>query len=352
MSGTRIDDEPDEWDFFVSYTAADAEWAEWVAWQLEDAGYRVLIQAWDFVPGSDWMFRIQQGIAHARRTIALVSAAYLRSVYGGEEWRAARAADPEGFARKLLPIRIEDCDLPGLLRTVVWIDLFGRPPEAARSHLLERVGHAVANRAKPPVAPPFPVPDGAAPPSAEPPFPLPQPIERHFTVAHRYTFTGRADSAQTVAFSPDGTLLATSSWDKTARVWDTTSGTLHATLTGHTDWVHAVAFSPDGTLLATSSADRTVRIWDPKSGTPRAFLIGHTGAVGSVAFSPDGTLLATSSADRTVRIWGATSGTLRTTLTGHTGAVGPVAFSPDGTLLATSSWDKTARVWDTTSGTL
>ncbi|WP_322754472.1 toll/interleukin-1 receptor domain-containing protein [Frankia sp. Cas3] len=96
-------------DFLIFYTAVDQKWAEWVAWQLEDAGYRVLIQAWDFVPGSNWPARMQQGIADAQRTIALLSNAYLRSAYGQAEWQAAQAADPRGFARKLLPIRLEGC---------------------------------------------------------------------------------------------------------------------------------------------------------------------------------------------------------------------------------------------------
>jgi hypothetical protein len=120
------------WDFFVSYTSADERWAEWVAWQLADAGYRVLIQAWDFMPGSDWMFGMDQGVRHARKMIVLLSAAYLASVYGEQEWRTVQAADPQGFARKLLPVRIEACERPGLLRTVVGFDLFDLEPETTR----------------------------------------------------------------------------------------------------------------------------------------------------------------------------------------------------------------------------
>ncbi|WP_076833906.1 MULTISPECIES: toll/interleukin-1 receptor domain-containing protein [unclassified Frankia] len=158
---------PQTWDFFISYTAVDRQWAEWVAWQLEDAGYRVLIQAWDFVPGSDWMSSMEQGVRHAGRMVALLSAAYLRSVYGGQEWRAVRAEDPEGFARKLLPVRLEDCDRPGLLRTLVGFDLFGLPAESARVYLLEQIGHSLAGRAKPATAPEFPVPPRTTPPVAE-----------------------------------------------------------------------------------------------------------------------------------------------------------------------------------------
>nr|MDT0666275.1 toll/interleukin-1 receptor domain-containing protein [Micromonospora sp. DSM 115978] len=100
------------WDFFVSYTAADRGWAEWIAWQLEAEGYSVLVQAWDFVPGAHWMVRMSEGMRGADRTIAVLSHAYVGSVYGAAEWQAAYRADPEGFSRRLLPVRVEDSQRP------------------------------------------------------------------------------------------------------------------------------------------------------------------------------------------------------------------------------------------------
>jgi len=128
-----------EWDFFVSYTSADLAWAAWVAWQLEDAGYRVLFQEWDFVPGSNWRFRMNEGVQCATRTVAILSEAYLESIYASNEWQATQNADPTGFIRKLIPIRIEDCRPPALLAAVVWIDLFDRTVEDAHRHLLEQL---------------------------------------------------------------------------------------------------------------------------------------------------------------------------------------------------------------------
>jgi hypothetical protein len=160
------------WHFFLSYTAADREWAEWVAWQLEDAGYRVLFQAWDFVAGSHWTTRMEEGITGAEHTLAILSRAYLNSVYGRAEWQAAHRADPRGLRRKLIPIRVEGCDRPGLLGEVVSLDLFGLTAEAAGRRLLDAVGHARAGRAKPETEPAFPAP---TPPSgAEPAFPGPR----------------------------------------------------------------------------------------------------------------------------------------------------------------------------------
>jgi hypothetical protein len=101
-----------ELDFFVSYTQADRSWAVWVAWVLEEAGYQVLVQARDFVPGSNWIAQMQDGTARAARTIALLSGDYPGSVYGGAEWQAAWAADPAGAQRKLLPVRVQECTRP------------------------------------------------------------------------------------------------------------------------------------------------------------------------------------------------------------------------------------------------
>ena len=99
---------------------------------------------------------------------------------------------------------------------------------------------------------------------------------------------------------------------------------------GHTDYVWDVAFSPDGQMLASGSWDQTVRLWDVETGLLLNTLIRHTGLVESVAFSPDGQTLASSGWDNTIRLWNPTTGKLKKTLTDHRGAVASVAFSPDG----------------------
>ncbi|WP_083473263.1 toll/interleukin-1 receptor domain-containing protein [Frankia sp. R43] len=145
------------WDFFVSYTQTDQPWAEWIAWTLEDASYRVLIQARDFVPGSNWVRSMDQGAAAARQTIAVLSAAYTRSIYGAAEWQAAWSTDPTGARHKLLIARVEDRPRPGLLGQVVPFDLFGVPQDIAHADLLRAAELAASGgRAKPTTAPPFP----------------------------------------------------------------------------------------------------------------------------------------------------------------------------------------------------
>ena len=164
------------------------------------------------------------------------------------------------------------------------------------------------------------------------------------------TLTGHTSVVYGVAFSPDGRLLATVGYDQTARVWDPVTGHCLRTLTGHTSVVYGVAFSPDGRLLATASYDQTARVWDPATGHCQRILTGHTNRVLGVAFSPDGRLLATASEDGTARVWDPATGHCQRILTGHTGTVLGVAFSPDGRLLATAGYDQTARVWDPATG--
>jgi hypothetical protein len=139
-------------DFFVSYTGADRAWAEWIAWQLEQAGYQVIIQAWDFEPGDNFVVRMRDALDQADRTLTLVSAAYLVSPYCTDEWTGAFLHDPDGRNR-LLQVRIEDCELPRLLRTQIYIDLVGLPRQQAKAQLLAGVNRG---RRKPATEPPFP----------------------------------------------------------------------------------------------------------------------------------------------------------------------------------------------------
>jgi WD40 repeat protein/serine/threonine protein kinase len=161
---------------------------------------------------------------------------------------------------------------------------------------------------------------------------------------------GHTNEVTSVAFSADGTRLASASGDHTIKVFNAVDGREVRTLQGHTDHVSAVAFHPDGQWLASASWDHTVRIWNVATGQERHVLRGHAAETRGVAFSPDGRWLASGSSDRSVRLWDVTGAREVRCLRGHAGDVEGVAFSPDGAWLASSSWDRTVRVWDAVSG--
>jgi WD40 repeat protein len=155
-----------------------------------------------------------------------------------------------------------------------------------------------------------------------------------------------------VDVSPDGRLLVTGSWDRSAKIWDVTSGAALRKLDNvHDGYVNSVQFSPDGGLVLTASDDGTARLWDVASGkSVEPVFRGHDGRIRQARFSSDGAQVLTCGNDKTARIWDAISGQEMRSLIGHEWAVLCGAFSSDGKRVITGGEDNTAIIWDSTTG--
>ncbi|QLE39811.1 NACHT domain-containing protein [Nostoc sp. C052] len=148
-----------------------------------------------------------------------------------------------------------------------------------------------------------------------------------------------------IAFSPDGTLLATGDAEGGLRLWQVATGQLVINFAGHLGWVWSLAFSPDGQLLASCSSDKTIRLWDVNTGKCLRTLSGHASSIWSVAFSADGQILASGGDEPTIRLWNVNTGDCYKILSGHTDRILSVSWSPDGQTLASGSADFTIRLW-------
>ncbi|MHC5743326.1 MAG: WD40 domain-containing protein [Nostoc sp.] len=165
-----------------------------------------------------------------------------------------------------------------------------------------------------------------------------------------FTCIGHSSWVKSVAFSPDGQTLASGSDDQTVKLWDVRDGKCLKTLHGHSNWVRSVAFSPDGQTLASGSEDQTVKLWNVHIGKCLITLQENTNRIMSVAFSPDGQTLASCSEKQTVKLWDVRDGKCLKILQGHSSWVRSVAFSRDGEILATGSDDQTVKLWDLRDG--
>jgi len=153
-------------DFFISYTSSDEPWAEWLAWAVEEAGWPVWFQKWDF--RGNFVLQMDRSNDLSDRTIGILSARALDSKQVQAEWDARRAVDPRNEQESLILIKIGSCEVPGLLKPFIWLDLTETDPDTAKAEL---VAWLKRQRCKPGKAPPLPSGPSREKPTQQPRFP-------------------------------------------------------------------------------------------------------------------------------------------------------------------------------------
>ncbi len=172
------------------------------------------------------------------------------------------------------------------------------------------------------------------------------------------TIRGHRDGLYTAAFSPDGKILATGSYDEKIKLWQVATGKELRMLTGHNGAIFDLAFHPSGKMLASASGDTTVKLWDVATGTRLDTLGQPTKEQYAVAFRPDGTQVVGGGVDNRIRVWEirqmGKEGTnpLVYSRFAHEEPIIDLAFSPNGRALASSSEDQFVKIWETDALTL
>ena len=287
--------------------------------RLKADGLRVWLDEWEIKPGDLIGLKIEQGLERSRTLILVMSANAFASEWVSLERHTALFRDPTNNQRRFVPLRLDDAQIPDLLRQFAYVDWRARSDPAYADLQL------------------------ACRPSSLAPSPV---RRRRVTQRDHQILRGHRNEVNCVAVTADGRRAVSGASDNTMRVWDLEAGRYLATLEGHTGMVIGVAVTADGRRAVSGAADKTVRVWDLEAGRCLATLEGHTAMVYGVAVTADGRRAVSGAGDDTVRVWDLEAGRCLATLEGHTGTVYGVAVTADGRRAVSGASDKTVRVWD------
>ncbi|WP_307873805.1 MULTISPECIES: TIR domain-containing protein [unclassified Frankia] len=344
------------WDFTVSFVEADRGWADWLVWQLQDAGVRAIAEP-PLAPaaGEDAAPALAAATGHAEHVLVVLSDDYLAAVGS-----AADTLD-DAAAGRLVAVRVADCRRPGRFSRVVSFDLFGLERPVAREWLRRQLAvlrtEPAAEASAPPAATP---PPAAVPPAAVPAVAAVVPAQAaEDGVEVLAELAGFPSPVRAVEFPASGGLLVTGAQDGKVRLFDLAKPARPTTMVEieygarySQEWVRDLATSADGTRLAVVGDAMRVAVWDlADPAAPELVFseVGHKHYIRAVALSPDASIMATGGQDKAVALWNTRrSGrqSVLALLTDHRKGVQSVAFSPDGRRLASGGDDKTVILWD------
>ncbi len=353
------------YDVFLSHSAKDKATVRKLAQRLKKDGLRVWFDEWEIQPGDNILGKIDEGLEQSRVLVLAMSKHAFAADWVTLERHTALFRDPSNRERRFIPLRLDDAEIKGPLRSFAYVDWRKAAAKQYRQFLealgprLEETPKKAPSRAKTGRSA---VLKGhsdivwSVAVSADGRRAVSGSYDRTVKVwdlqsgAELHSLAGHSGRVMSVAVSADGRRAVSGgydpgSWDQTVKVWDLESGTALHSLAGHSREVLAVAVSADGRRAVSAGPPPTVKVWDLENGAELHSLTGHGSTVDSVAVTGDGRRAVSGSRDDTVRVWDLESYRCVSVLEGHTGDVNGVALTPDGRTALSGSTDRTVRVW-------
>ncbi len=306
------------YDVFISHSAKDKDAARDLAERLTADSLRVWFDEWEIKPGDMIGLKIQKGLEQSRTLLLIMSANASESEWVTFESQTILFNDPTNQQRRLIPLRLDDSELTGMLKQFVYVDWRQRSNEQYEKMLAACI---------------------------QPAHKLKHTEERKVQSPELKIFRGHTNHVNVVAVTPNGRRIVSGSWDETLKVWEMDSWQCVATLEGHTNFTRGVAVTSDGRIIS-GSRDRTIRVWEMDTWKCLASLQGHTDYLYGVAVTLDGRRIISGSRDRTIRVWEMDTWKCLASLQGHTNSIRGVTVTPDGQRIISASYDRTVRVWE------
>ena len=336
-----------EFDVFLSHSSKDKGVVRALAERLRRDGLKVWFDEWEIRLGDSVYAKISDGLERSRTLLLCMSRNGFGSDWVTVEHQAIFFADPANRKCRFIPIRLDDGNIPAVLRAYKYLDWQTPADEAYESLLLACKAAAPTSgqgSTSSPAAPTDFVNEGRSEPVRS------SGREGATVAGPGLVLAGHTGPVQRIAISADGLRAVSGSSDKTVRVWDLEANACTVVLEGHEDEVEGVGITGDGRRAVSCSTDGTVRVWDLEANVCAAVLRGHTGPVSAAAVTADGRRAVSGSWDNTVRLWDLETNVCAAVLEGHAGIVYGVAVTADGRRAVSGSADNTVRVWNLDSG--